>query len=532
MLESIESIREEEYNRLGFSEDDVDAQLAIYRDVLQRWEQSPLFYEERRQPPTRRNSPPSPGSGACTAASDGPSGAAISTSTCQPPLSSSGGVLPLTNGFVGLPGHNEQLATIHETQSIASHTFASSAEELPLIGTPAASRRNSVVSAMTLNSMQTTTTTLGPGCSTEPLCDIMSEEYEEKVAEWKRSLQEIIDNDKTSVGIGDGVAMPALLLELNTLSDKYATVHVDRGDQPGSRVYEQPMPATPEDTIMQTVRRLRSMSTTSYAGMMGKGSVGLSYRSLMSLSKRDSSVSQAMSRADLGTVADLTIDRDATTSGSQRPPSPPSTPDTASDGGQLYRNQIIAEEREESCAELVWEITEEGSAVGQVRCPADVGFLPDGKLIIADTENLRLQIYDQRGRWHANIGAGKIKPRRIAVMPDGQLAITDALGSSVKIINLAKQKITTFGKGKALKNVLKSPCAIAISRSGEFVVSDSTNGTVAICRPDGKNTQQLATVFKNPTSVFVDTKGRILVADNWEHCVKVGDCTFCCRVLQ
>lgn len=545
LLESIESIREEEYNRLGFSEDDIDAQLVVYRDVLQRWEQSPLFYEERRRPPTtpgRRVSPPVAFQTGSTAGSSVTvvvhAAAAGDNGVAAAPLSPhSPGLQPPTNGYgLGL-GLGEQLATIHETQSINSQVLASSAEELPLLGFADASRRGSASTVHSTHSMQTTTTTLttiGPACSKERL-DIMSEEYEEKVAEWKRCLQDIIDSDRTSASIGDGIAMPALVLEVTTLSDKFATIHVERGgggDQQQQNPYHhvvkacehQSTPGTPEDTILQTVRRLRSLSTSSYAGM-GSSKQHLSYRSLMSLNKRDTYTASS-SRMDLGTVADLSIDRDSQAAGGVPHYSSPPTPDTANnanDSGQTWRsNTLTAEPRDqESYAQLVWEITEEGSAVGQVRCPADVGFLADGKLIIADTENLRLQIYDRRGRWHANIGAGKIKPRRMAVMPDGQLAITDALGSCVKIINMSKEKISTFGKGKALKNVLKSPCAIAISRSGEFVISDSTTGTVAICRQDGKSTQQLATVFKNPTSVFVDSKGRILVADNWEHCVKV-----------
>ena len=502
LLETIESIREEEYNRLGFSEDDVDAQLVIYRDVLQRWEQSPLFFEERRRSPTVHIP-------LTVVHLDQPSN--LPRSPAEPATASQPSV---TNGYTSL---NDQLATIHETQSIASHSYAS-AEELPLLISPNASRRNSVMSASTVNSTQTTTTTLVGSMATitEPLHDIMSEEYEEKVAEWRRCLQDIIDNDKTYFGVDEGVYMPSLILELNTPCEKFATIHLERNDpsQPPKPV--EPVPITPEETILQTVRRLRSLSTCSYAGI-GKG---VSYRSLMSLNKRDTSMSQAVSRMDLGTVADLTIDRErGDRDSSMRAPSPPSTPEI--NDGQVWRP--ITEIREETYAELIWQITEEGSDVGQVRCPADVGFLSDGKLIIADTENLRLQIYDQRGRWHANIGAGKIKPRRIAVMPDGQLIITDALGACVKIINLVKEKITTFGKGKALKNTLKSPCAVAITRLGEFVVSDSSNGTVVICRPDGKNTQQFATTFKNPTSIFVDEKGRILVADNWEHCVKVFD---------
>ena len=207
--------------------------------------------------------------------------------------------------------------------------------------------------------------------------------------------------------------------------------------------------------------------------------------------------------------------------------------DTFSWSPMVLRRQSQRERKTDSdpavsSATLLWEISKEGHNLGEINCPTDISFLPDGCIAITDRDNERLQILDSKGKGLKVIAQGKIKPKRLAITADGNLAVTDIKDCCIKVFNTNGQCLSTWGK-KRFKAVFKSPCGIGTLSTGKFIVSDMERHTVGLYNPDGKLIRQLGgsvsehSNFHSPAYIATDTNDSIYVADNWNHSVKVYD---------
>ena len=185
-------------------------------------------------------------------------------------------------------------------------------------------------------------------------------------------------------------------------------------------------------------------------------------------------------------------------------------------------------EPENSPTQLMWELVDEGPNLGQINCPNDICFLPNGHLVVSDRDNLRLQVFDEQGKVVRVIGEGKVKPRRIAVTRDGNVAVTDSKDNVVKVFSPNGQQISTFGK-KRFKQMFKSPAGIACNSRGQFIVSDMERHTVTIHNSDGKLLRHLGgegggiMEFHSPSYIAVNRHNHIIVSDNWNHTVTLFD---------
>ena len=189
----------------------------------------------------------------------------------------------------------------------------------------------------------------------------------------------------------------------------------------------------------------------------------------------------------------------------------------------------LSESYEDSSTQLLWELSTEGALQGQINCPNDIAFLPNGHLVVSDRDNYRLQVFDAEGKSVSIIAEGKIKPRRIAVTRDGHIAVTDSKDNMVKVFDTQGNLVSSWGK-KRFKQMFKSPCAIACTHKGQFVISDMERHTVTMHSSDGKLLRHLggenggSTEFHSPSYISVNPRNNdIIVADNWTHSVKVFD---------
>ena len=202
---------------------------------------------------------------------------------------------------------------------------------------------------------------------------------------------------------------------------------------------------------------------------------------------------------------------------------PPPTP--------LLKHLWIKEMEQEGLASdckatCMWSLSVDGSAPGQISGPNDVDFLPDGNILVCDRDNHRLQVFDKVGSFVKIIVSGTLKPRRLSVISEGHIAVTDSSDSTVKVFDQKDECIIIWGK-KWYKSIFKSPCGIAINSKQQPIVSDMERHSVTVYDEEGKKIRQLQcdgsskTDFHSPSYVAVDCNDRIIVADNWSQSVKV-----------
>lgn len=206
--------------------------------------------------------------------------------------------------------------------------------------------------------------------------------------------------------------------------------------------------------------------------------------------------------------------------GSERAPSPTPSPTPF----QYYEPMNLKWQ----APRLVWKADKIGQKTGDVNEAYDVAITPNGTVVAAEWLNQRLQVFDSTGFSKEIIGSGLVQPWGVTLTREGNYAITDEKDRTVKLFTPQGSSLVTWKK-----QMFGWPRGIAVTSSGQFVVSDTQHGkhTVSLHLPDGACIRQVGSQgsgndqFHWPRYVAVDHHDRILVSDSSNHCIKVLDST-------
>jgi DNA-binding beta-propeller fold protein YncE len=124
-----------------------------------------------------------------------------------------------------------------------------------------------------------------------------------------------------------------------------------------------------------------------------------------------------------------------------------------------------------------------GSHAGQFDNPQGVAFAPDGDMIVADTGNRRLQVFERGGKFSRILpGAGTnplVGPRRAAIDRAGNVYVADP----------AAKQVFAFGADGSLIRSIRpagvsafNPVDIDVDPSGAIYVTDAANASVYVFR--------------------------------------------------
>ena len=158
-------------------------------------------------------------------------------------------------------------------------------------------------------------------------------------------------------------------------------------------------------------------------------------------------------------------------------------------------------------------------AEGEVSGPHDVVFDADGSLLVADTGNSRIAIYQVagiKGHLTGEYTGDFSRPEGVAVHPNGQVYVTGA--SSGNIVSIKD------GKAIARAGGFSSPHDVEVAADGSVWVADSGNDRLVRMSAD---LETLTIVkgkpfdFNGPRYMDFDSKGRLYVADKYAHRIKV-----------
>jgi len=167
-----------------------------------------------------------------------------------------------------------------------------------------------------------------------------------------------------------------------------------------------------------------------------------------------------------------------------------------------------------------------GTAEGQFTEPSGVTVNGHNEIVVADTNNHRIQIFDREGRFKFQFGeCGKrdgqlLYPNRVAVVkPSGDIVVTERSPThQVQIYNQYGQFVRKFGA-----NILQHPRGVTVDNKGRIIVVECKVMRVIIF-------DQMGTVLHKfgcskhlefPNGVVVNDRQEIFISDNRAHCVKV-----------
>lgn len=178
---------------------------------------------------------------------------------------------------------------------------------------------------------------------------------------------------------------------------------------------------------------------------------------------------------------------------------------------------------------LIAEFGGPGTSPGQFDSPYAVAVDSQGKIIVADSFNNRIQICDIQGRCSTFGSAGTqpgqfLTPMGVAVDSEDRIFVSDTDNDRVQVCDHQGNCSAFGGLGSALGR-FDAPTAMAVDSEDHLVVADQNNGRIQICSRQGDCTS-LGRLAQFPLDamepdefgfiqgVAVDRHDRILVSED------------------
>jgi len=169
-----------------------------------------------------------------------------------------------------------------------------------------------------------------------------------------------------------------------------------------------------------------------------------------------------------------------------------------------------------------------GILEGQFTEPSGVAVTEENEIIVADTNNHRIQVFDKEGNFQFQFGeVGKrdgqlLYPNRVAVVAKtGDIVVTERSPThQVQIFTKYGQFIRKFGA-----DILQHPRGVTTDNCGRIIVVECKVMRVVIFDMVGNvlNKFSCSRFLEFPNGVVVNDSMEIFISDNRAHCVKVFD---------
>jgi tripartite motif-containing protein 2/3 len=192
-------------------------------------------------------------------------------------------------------------------------------------------------------------------------------------------------------------------------------------------------------------------------------------------------------------------------------------------GGSSSRRSATLED------DLILKIGTRGRNRGEFTNPQCVAATSNGRLVVTDSNNQCIQIFDTTGEFKLRFGVrgrtvGQLqRPVGVAILPTtGNIAVADYDNKWISIFDPNGKFMSRIGHGKLL-----GPKGITVDGNGLIYVVDNKASSILIFQQNGKLLHKFGSrgndegQFAGPHFVAVNSKGNIIVTDFHNHCVKV-----------
>lgn len=176
-----------------------------------------------------------------------------------------------------------------------------------------------------------------------------------------------------------------------------------------------------------------------------------------------------------------------------------------------------------------------GEVRGKFKLPCGVAVDSEGKILVADCHNHRIQIFDPQGRFVKSFGNlgdknGQLNnPTDVAVDKQGNIVVCDKDNHRIQRFTKDGVFINKFGGYGENQGKMKRPWGVSLGIDGEIIVTDRKNSRIQIFKEDGSLLRAIGChghgqgELDQPYHAIMDSKGDIFVTDSNNHAVKVFD---------
>ncbi len=166
---------------------------------------------------------------------------------------------------------------------------------------------------------------------------------------------------------------------------------------------------------------------------------------------------------------------------------------------------------------------------GELSAPHDVAMDDKGRLMVADTGNDRVAIFELSGiagRLVDQLTEGLGRPEGVVQGRNGRVYVTSVAGSHVSAFEHGRRVASAGGPGSG-PNQYSRPHDIDVDPAGRIIVADPGNHRLQVLSPDLKFQFSIGGApphdFNQPKYFALDEAGRLYVGDQYNHRVLVFD---------
>ena len=127
-----------------------------------------------------------------------------------------------------------------------------------------------------------------------------------------------------------------------------------------------------------------------------------------------------------------------------------------------------------------------GEGDGQFRFPGCVAVDSQGRIVVADTFNDRIQVFDSGGDLLLTIGRygfgeGELgTPQGVAVDREDRIIVADTFNHRVQVFDSTGRFLFAFGSPGSGDGEFDAPRGVAVNADGQIVVADTGNNRVQV----------------------------------------------------